>query len=431
MIGFLRNNKTRDREPSFFDSAAADIDRMISEAAEQFLKGDHTPLSEPVKYNVLWLGFTHVTFGDMDFRMNLFDRDYLKAVALNFEKSVECITEHNLDITVDLHFIEDDYPLTLYDGEEWFYLAQETIQSVIDSYIDDGKYDTVFTTIQTEGEENRSRNAFKTGYGAHYAILGLCPADLSTHVPYSTFNLGRPRYGTFPLEDPEEPSLYATAVAVHEWMHQLEYLGTLLGIVYPHTHSYMGPEMYPGYKKYEADKNDYDFFEFYRQVLSGRVPYSEDKLIRYVGIYPKMWALTKRSTLRLGTFTIQDPEGRGYLTGQEGSPSLTLSDAPCRWNIQYSGAGRFILSPSDMPGMRIDLSNASDSEGNTVKLWKDTGYFDAQSWKLACDSNGNYQIQTVFGSGRAIMVPKEGDALLLSGRGRGVRKWIIKPADGK
>ena len=118
------------------------------------------------------------------------------------------------------------------------------------------------------------------------------------------------------------------------------------------------------------------------------------------------------------------------LTGQTGAPSLTLSDAPCRWNIQYSGAGRFILSPSDMPGMRIDLSNAGDFEGNTVKLWRDTGYFDAQSWKLASDSNGNYQIQTVFGSGRTIMVPKEGDALLLSGRGRGVRKWIIKPAEG-
>jgi hypothetical protein len=428
MIRFLRNNPARNKEPSYFDCAAADIDRMISEASEQFCAGDHTSLSEPVKYNVLWLGFAHVTFGDLDFRMNLFDRDYLRAVALNFEKSVESMTEHNLNITVDLHFIEDDFPLTLYDGEDWFYLDQENVQSVIDRYMDERDYDTVFTTIQTEGEENRARNAFKNGYGTHYAILGLCTAGLSAHVPYSTFNLGRPRFGTFPLEDPKEPSLYATAVAVHEWLHQLEYLGVLLGIEYPNTHSYMGPEMYPGYMKYEADKNDYDFFEFYRQVLSGRVPYSGDKLIRYVGMYPKMWILVKRSTLRLGSFTIQDADGRGYLSGQSGSPSLTLSDAPGRWNIMYSGKGSFVLSPSDMPASRIDLSNACDSEGNTVKLWRNTGYFDAQSWKLTPDSKGNYLIQTVFESGRFIMVPNEGDALLLSGRGRGARKWIIKPA---
>ena len=429
MIGFLKNSTARSKEPSYFESAAADIDRMIGEAVEQFRAGDYTPLSEPVKYNVLWLGFAHVTFGDLDFRMNLSDREYLKAVALNFEKSVECITEHNLDITVNLHFIEDAFPLTLYDGEDWFYLAQETVQSVIDNYMDECDYDTVFTTIQTEGEENRTRNAFKSCYGAHYAILGLCMAGLSAPMPYSTFKLDRPRYGTFPLADPEEPSLYATAVAVHEWMHQLEYLGTLLDIEYPPTHSYMGPEKYPGYMKYEADKNDYDFFEFYRQVLSGRVPYSGDKFTRYVGIYPKMWILTKRSTLRLGSFTIKDAEGRGYLSGQAGTPSLTLSDAPDRWNIMYSGKGRFVLSPYDMPAHRIDLSNACDSEGNTVKLWKDTGYYDAQRWKLTPDSKGNYLIRTVLESGRFITVYREGAALLLSGRSPGARKWIIKPAE--
>ncbi|MCR4586313.1 MAG: hypothetical protein K5686_11395 [Lachnospiraceae bacterium] len=44
-------------------------------------------LYAPVKYNVLWLGFTHVTYNDLDFRMTDFDREYLEAVALNYEKS--------------------------------------------------------------------------------------------------------------------------------------------------------------------------------------------------------------------------------------------------------------------------------------------------------------------------------------------------------
>lgn len=427
MIGFLRNRTAKTEAPSYFDSAVAEIEKKIREAVDQFRAGDHTPLDEPVKYNVLWLGFTHVTFGDMEFTMNLFDREYLQAVALNFEKSVGCITDHNLDITVDLHFIEDEFPLTLYEGQDWFYLDQETVQSVIDRYIDDRDYDTVFTTIQTDGEENRARNAFKHGNGAHYAILGLCVAGLSSPMPYSTFNLGRPRFGTFPLEDPEEPSLYATAVAVHEWMHQLEYMGTLLGIEYPNTHAYMGPGMYPGYKKYEADSNDYDFFEFYRQVLSGRVPYVDGRLIRFVGMYPKMWPLTKRSTLNLGSFTIQNAEGRGFLTGMKEGLSLTLSDDPCTWNILYSGDGRFVLSPTDMPSKRIDLSNASDSEGNTVKLWNSTGFVEAQSWKLTADKEGSYLIQTAYGSGRAITAQSGLEAMLCSGRSRGVQKWTIKP----
>lgn len=426
MIGFLRNRTAKTEGPSYFDSAAAEIEKKIREAADQFRAGDHTPLDEPVKYNVLWLGFTHVSFGDMEFTMNLFDREYLQAVALNFEKSVGCITDHNLDITVDLHFIEDEFPLTLHEGQEWFYLDQETVRSVIDRYIDDRDYDTVFTTIQADGEENRARNAFKRGNGSHYAILGLCTAGLSSPMPYSTFNLGRPLFGTFPLEDPEEPSLYATAVAVHEWMHQLEYLGTLLGIEYPNTHAYMGPEIYPGYRKYEADSNDYDFFEFYRQVLSGRVPYVDGRLIRFVGMYPKMWLLAKRGTCSLGSFTIQGSEGQGYLDGRETDPVLTLSDSPCIWNILYSGEGRFVLSPSGLPAKRIDLSNAWDSEGNPVKLWKSTGYAEAQSWKLTPCKDGTYYIQTVFESGRVITAQKGAGALLCTRGNHGVQKWIIK-----
>lgn len=426
MIGFLRNRTAKTEGSSYFDSAAAEIEKKIREAADQFRAGDHTPLDEPVKYNVLWLGFTHVTYGDLDFRMTGFDREYLQAVALNFEKSVESITSHDLDITVDLHFIDEAFPLTQHEGEEWLYLAQETVQAVIDRFIGERDYDTVLTTVQSEGNENRARNVFKKDYGVHYVILGLCTSGLSSPMPYSTFNLAEPRCGTYPLEDPEIPSLYATAVAVHEWMHQLEYLGTMLGIEYPNTHAYMGPEEYPGYRRFEADRNDYDFFEFYKLVLSGRLPYSEKKIIRYVGMYPKMWLLTKRSTCCLGSFTIQSSDGQDYLTGQETGPALTLSDSPCIWNILYSGEGRFVLSPSGLPAKRIDLSNAWDSEGNLVKLWKNTGYADAQSWKITPGKDGTYYIRTVFESGRVITAHKGSDALLCSKGNHGAQKWIFK-----
>ena len=427
MIESLKDLISRNKEPSYFESAAQEVDRLVREAIDQYISGDHTPLEEPVRYNVLWLGFTHVSYEELDFQMTDFDRGYLRSVALNFEKAVENITDHNLDITVDLHFIEEDTPLTKSTDNEWLYLAQETVQPVIERYMADKDYDTVMTTVQADGDENRVRNMYKKGYGVNYVILGLCTAGLSSPMGYSTFNLTKPREGTYPLEDPEIPSLYATAVAVHEWMHQLESIRSMLDIEYPNTHAYMGPESYPGYRKYTADLNDFDFFEFYKLVLSARTPYMDDRIIRYVGMYPKMWPLTKRSTFDLGSFTLQDAGGKGYLIGQESEPTLTLSDDSCIWKIRYGGNGQFILSPEELPDKRIDLSNAWDSEGNTVKLWNCTGYAKAQSWKLTVNRDGTYSIRTSYESGRVVTAYKDMDVLLCSKGGFGAQKWIIKP----
>lgn len=428
MIGSLKNLISRNEEPSYFESAAQKIDRLMKDAADQFLARDHTHLKEPVRYNVLWLGFTHVTYGELDFRMTGFDREYLQAVVLNFEKFLEKITDHDIDVTVDLHFIEDEAPLTLYESEGWLYLAQTTVQPVIDRYLADNDYDTVLTTVQTDGNENRFRNFSKKEYSEHPVILGLCVSDLLSPMGYSTFNLGKPREGTYPLEDPETPSLYSTAVAVHEWMHQLEALGTLLGIEYPNTHAYMGPELYPGYLKYTAGKNDYDFFEFYKLVLSGTLPYKDNGVTRFVGMYPKMWPLAKRSTCYIGRFLIQDADGKGYLTGRKAEPTLTLSKDPCIWDIRYSGNGLFILSPRELPDKRIDLSNAWDSEGNTINLWDSTGYAKAQSWKLDKNRNGTYSIRTAFESG-CVLTAQINDPTLLCSKNRfgGVQNWNIRP----
>ncbi|MBR4540860.1 MAG: hypothetical protein IKO54_01640, partial [Lachnospiraceae bacterium] len=104
---------------SYFDSYVESTDRMLKEAVEQYNAHDYTNLDEPVKYYVLWLGFTHVTYGDLDFQMTDFDREYLQAVALNYEKCLESITSHNLDITVDLQFVDDVTPLTKWYDDDW------------------------------------------------------------------------------------------------------------------------------------------------------------------------------------------------------------------------------------------------------------------------------------------------------------------------
>lgn len=411
-------------KPFSFTTATENTERMIREAVEQYNAGDYTRLDEPVKYYVLWLGFTHVTFGDLDFQMTDFDREYLKAVALNYEKSVESIADHNIDIIVDLHFVDEVAPLTQSPGDDWLYLAQETAMPYIEQYTASQEVDTVLTTVQTAGEENCARNESKDGYGVHDVILGLELAGITSSLGYSTFNLTKPAEGTYPLADPEIPSLYATAVAVHEWMHQLEPMKELLGVEYPDTHAYQGAT--PGYQQYINGANDYDFFEFYKLVLKGKLPYEHDGTVKLVGMYPKMWPLIKRNITNLGYYTIAAADGSGYLTGQEADPRLTLSKTPCVWNIRYSGEGHYEFTPKELPTLLIDLGNAWDMEGNTISLWQYTGYVDAQSWLLTELEDGSYYMKTPYPSGRVITVTEGEAAQLCTVGAEGVQKWTIE-----
>ena len=65
------------QEKSYFSSVGVDSEKLIADALEQYNAHDYTNLDEPVKYYVLWLGFTHVTYEGLDFQMTDFDREYL------------------------------------------------------------------------------------------------------------------------------------------------------------------------------------------------------------------------------------------------------------------------------------------------------------------------------------------------------------------
>lgn len=385
-----------------FSEKAEEIDQLIREAREQYLEEDYTRLSEPVKYRILWIGFTHVKYNEFDFQMTDFDKKYLEAAALNFEKSVEQIVDHNLDIEIDLHFVDTIKDLTLDSDEYWLYLKQETVQNEIDQFCNDTYYDTVLTTIQTDGEENDNRNMHISGYGELEVILGLKTAGLESEMGYSTFNLGEPAPGTYPLDDPEIPSLYVTVVAIHEWMHQLEYMGEMLDIEYPSTHAYEGPETFPGYQEYVQDLNDYDYLEFYRPVLQGKLPYTGDGKLKHVGMYPKMWKLIRRDVLNQGTFTITNPDGKYLALNAEGT-GLTLSDTECRWFILYGLEGNYIFVPEQDRELRMDLAEGWDKEGNPVHLYiRNPDYRDAQRWKIKENADQTYCICTAYSSGRAL-----------------------------
>ena len=383
---------------------------LADSALQQYLSEDHTPLAERQKYRILWLGYARVTYQGLDFRMEAQDKLYLAAVAQNFEQAVERISGGCLEIEIDLHITDRAVELTKADGADWLYLSLDSALSDIRMYSRGKTYDSVLTTVHTYGSRNYERNKNVPGYDKHFVMLGLMTHGLGDWISYSTFDLTEPEPG-YNKWKMDELGLYGTMVAIHEWMHQLEYLGVLLDIEYPDTHVYQGSENgFTGYPRSDYYKDD---FEFTKLVLSGKLPYKQNGKTRLVGMYPQMWPLTSRENLVLGKYTLQNAQGQ-YLSAREGQPKLTLSDEKCVWRLQFTKPDRVAFIPEEMPWLRIDLYNAWDFEGNTVTLQTVTGAWDAQSWTLRGNGNGSFCIVTPYESGRVLTCAKAGGAVTLN-----------------
>lgn len=438
-ISACSNKRTDSTESqSYSENDVDDIDLLDSdlseslskleiEAIEQYEQEVYTPLSEAAEFKILWLAFRNVTYKNLVFSMTDFDEEYLQSVVLNFEKTVERITNNNLDIEIDLFFVDESIELT---KDDFLYLSQSSVQDYINLHMDNQYYHSVITTVQTAGEENRLRNEKHPENTTEYVILGLMTGDcIEAGMGYSTFDLGIPFEGTYPLKDPKIPSLYATAVAVHEWMHQFESIGHLLDIEYPSTHAYMGPSEFPGYKKFEADLNNYDYFEFYELVLQGKLSYDDGKRVKHVGMYPKMWELLTKYNIesRMANFTISTEDGCYYLTGNSTTGGLTIAEEPYIWTIKKDSDGYYVISSKDNPEYRIDLKNDWDSEGNTVGVHTYTGYENAQRWDIKRNENGTYSIQTAYESGLFISIDAPGKQAVIKtlSNKNSYQQWIF------
>lgn len=413
----------------FYDKSK-EIDKLILEAKKQFEVEDHTRLCQPVHYRILWLGYTHVTYQGLDFQMNDFDQDYLRSVVVNFKNVVENYSDHNIEIKIDLFFINKCTPLTKYHNRDWLFLSSETISSTINQFDEAKHYDTVFTTVQTKGKDNEIRNQNKPNSGKSDVILGLKTHGIEHQFGYSTFNLFEPKKGTFPLKNPSVPSLYATAVAIHEWLHQFEYLGDFLDIEFPRTHAYQGEPDFPGYQKVISDKNNYDYLEFYESVLRGTCPYTlpQNSGVKKVGMYPKMWPLISRGILDIGVFTIRNVADNYYLSAETDQRILTKTIEPFNWIFRYDCESAFILIAEKDPTLRIDLDNGWDLEGTTVKLFtnKMKQYRNAQRWLLSHNTDGTFCIRTSYKSRRAISFnDKTGAIIKFEHEPIDSQKWII------
>ena len=408
-------------------SRISQTESLIMKAKEQIRTGDRTRPYSHAAYRILWIGYTNARFNSLQFTMSDSDRKYLEAVTVNFKKYVEKTISHALDITIDLYFCDREVTMSESEGDTWLLLTREAALPEIREYQAKNSviYDTVFTTVQSQGKTNYRHNHKKPGYDKNTVMLGVKTHGLENDQGYLTFDLGEPVKGTYPQKNPEIPSLFGTAVAVHEWLHQLEYLGTLLGISYPDTHAYMGPPEFKGYKKITPDLNNYDHFEFYEQVLTGTVPYTGNGSIEYQGMYPRMWKLVPRSVLNFGTYTIQSAQEKNKYLAVVGN-QVRLSDKPYKWTLRYGSNGAVVISSESSPKLRIDLTNASDVEGNTVQMVGATGALDAQRWILESQSDDSYLIRTPYSSHRMISVSKDGKNATINRRyGSDLQKWIF------
>ena len=254
---------------------------------------------------------------------------------------------------------------------------------------------------------------------------------------YSTFNLFEPVKGTFPLKNPSVPSLYATAVAIHEWLHQIEYLGEFLEIEFPPTHAYQGEPNFPGYQEVIRDKNNYDFLEYYESVIRGTCLFTSQKsgYVKQVGMYPKMWRLISRGVLDVGVYTIQSVIDNCYLAGQIDSRKLTRSKKAFNWIFRYDRDSSFNLIPQNSPFLRIDLDNGWDKDGTTVKLFVKTfsKYRNAQRWILSKNVDGTFCIRTNYESHRAVSFESKSELAIIKFEREPIdsQKWIIKNSNSQ
>ncbi len=349
------------------------IDFITYDIQNQFATGEIIATSEPVEFKILWLGYKDVSYESLQFTMNEEDEEYLRNVVENFEQTTEKMSDYEVDIQIDFYFVNDSRNLT-YDGE-FLYLDLEDAKQDINIYNKNRKYDSVITTVQAEGDENYERRQEHPEYSEeeYYVILGLCTHNFTSEYGYSTFNLSEPLDEKIYAPETDVPSLFATAVAVHEWLHQFDEAGEYLDIEYPQVHLYLGGDEYEGYEKYVENEKNYDFFELYEQILSGTVPYTSPDGERYdVGLNPRLWQYFKCTDVLLGQYTIYNSEAGQYLSVDE-KGKLLLTEEKYYWDITFTVDNQYLISSSEEKDKYISLDDDNlmvcDNDENAYNKW--------------------------------------------------------------
>ena len=386
---------------------------VIENVKAKALAKDRTRLSSPAEHKLLFVGCTNLSYGTESFIMDEQQKQFFRDVVANFKEVVELYADYNIVIQPEIIFIDRHITLSGSPTE----VSQALIQSELDLYAPVGVYDAVLVSGSTD----------------HPAIhLGVKTAGYENSYGYCWFKLLAPTGNatppaSFPYTMPtaSQAPFLSTNIAIHEWGHMFEFLEGLLDIPFPPVHAYQGsPYGFTGYIQYPNDPV-WDYAVYYRDWLSGNVSYTSGGNTQKIGMFPEMWKLTARY-LRGEKVYIKNSGNGLYLTYTSDN-STSFSATPCPWYIKYSGNDRIMIFNEQ--GLTLDINNAWNVEGNTVKLFGvNGGYPEAQNWRISKNSDNTYKLTTTFESNNRVLqrnVGTEGTSINTDNNGIN-QKWIIE-----
>ena len=139
---------------------------------------------------------------------------------------------------------------------------------------------------------------------------------------------------------------------------------------------------------------------------------------------------TAAETFAEGAYTIRSQNGL-YLAKINGKLGCSGTNKDYVWHIRDAGGGAFFVYAEDLLNNELlDLNNDWDIEGNTVGIFRYTGYLAAQTWLFVPNSDGSYQIRTVHDSGRVITENGAQQPTIQTYTGAATQKWTFTSVAG-
>ena len=364
---------------------------ILQEARTQAIAENRTPISPPAIHKILFVACTNASLSGYKYTMDETQKQFFRDVAQNYEEVVAYYSNNNVVIQKDLLFIDRE---VIIPNENPTLVTQETIQPELNIYAPVGEYDGVLVTA-AKGIPNVHMGVKTAGYENLYGY-----AWFSLYIP--TGGQTPPTSYTYVVPKADEAPFLSTDVAVHEWLHQLEFLGSLLNYTFPPVHAYIGPPEFQGYTPYPSHPV-WDFADYYRDLMSGNVPYTSGGSSRKIGMFPLMWHITPSFLNSKATYIVN--EGNGLYLNYSGGVT-SFSTTPTPWYLRYNGKfnteDKFLVLTSD--NRSLDISNAWNTEGNAVGIYGvNLGYPQAQNWRITKNSDGTYKLTTTFDNNNKVL----------------------------
>lgn len=249
-LEFIFNSKDREEVDIGFRLGGYD-DNCIGTAWFSDMKIESGTTNNDNTWNFLCVMFNNIDVkidGKENVKLNLTESDKydMRTCIQRFKSSMEELSANKIHVNYDI--VETDIPITKmsYDEANGYYVYGYDVKEVIDSYIEQGKYDHIFIIFRTSGINEGSSIPVNDWIGLgsmEYRGIGFSnirlPDSESSYIyKYNT------RINTFPEE-----------VFVHEFLHTLERNSEDYKYERPELHDY---EIY-GYKneKIKGLKNWY------------------------------------------------------------------------------------------------------------------------------------------------------------------------------